>query len=150
MRLHTMTTSQFIAENIGNLPKRDKQCSSVYQFTDGNFYSYGSHYPLLFKIGNLWLRNTQGYSASTAKHISWCAGHADHDVKLISTHNSIGYSSDAISKKNILDSLYKEQKEVNEEYHGLTRRNTQKEQRIVNRLNELENAITAVKAQSVE
>ena len=87
-----MTTQDFIAKNIGKTPKQDRFCSSVFQSTRGDFYSYGYHYPLLFKVGAYWFINTQGYSSSTGKHIGWAKGAIDykyHAVKLTrySTYN---------------------------------------------------------------
>jgi len=48
----------------------------VYADTKGNIFSYGRHYPLLFKAKGLTFRNCVGYSNTTAKHIGW-AGMAD-------------------------------------------------------------------------
>lgn len=78
-----MTTKDFISQNIDSIPNKDKYCSSVFQSMDGNFYSYGYHYPLLFKVDGQWYRNTTGYSNSTAKHINWADGHGAIDVDLI-------------------------------------------------------------------
>lgn len=66
-----MKTQDFISNNIGTKSLSKKWCSSVFQDVDGNFYSYGYHYPLLIEVNGLWLLNTAGYSISTAKHIHW-------------------------------------------------------------------------------
>jgi hypothetical protein len=71
-----MTTQEFITKNIGVASERDRKCSSVFADHSGNIYSYGYHYPLLFKVGELTFRNNTGYSNTTAKHINW-AGQAD-------------------------------------------------------------------------
>lgn len=65
-----MTTQEFIAKNLGNTPSKTKHHASVMQDTNGQFYSYGLHYPLLFKIDNQWFVNVRGYSNTTTKHIN--------------------------------------------------------------------------------
>lgn len=77
-----MTSRDFIAKNFGVSSERQRQCSSVFADNDGNIYSYGYHYPLLFKVEGLTFRNTRGYSATTGKHISWCYGFGAIDVEL--------------------------------------------------------------------
>lgn len=66
-----MTTRDFIARTYNTTATRDRQCSSVFTDYDGNVYSYGYHYPLLFNIGGLDFINVQGYSSTTARHIHW-------------------------------------------------------------------------------
>ena len=65
-----MTTREFINANFGQ-SGRSKDCSSVHKDQDGNIYSYGYHYPLLFKINGHNVRNVRGYSSTTARHILW-------------------------------------------------------------------------------
>lgn len=77
-----MTTRDFIANKFGVPSERQRQCSSVFADKLGNIYSYGYHYPLLFKVGGLTFRNTRGYSNTTAKHIGWCYGFDAVDVEL--------------------------------------------------------------------
>ena len=69
-----MTTAEFIQKNFGVPITKDRKCSSVFADNDGNIYSYGYHYPLLFKVGELTFRNNTGYSNTTAKHINWAGG----------------------------------------------------------------------------
>lgn len=69
-----MTSAEFISKNFGVASTKDRKCSSVFADNDGNIYSYGYHYPLLFKIGDLTFRNNTGYSNTTAKHINWAGG----------------------------------------------------------------------------
>lgn len=66
-----MTTRDFIAKTYGITSNRDRHCSSVFTDYNGNVYSYGYHYPLLFKVAGTTFINTRGYSSSTAKHIAW-------------------------------------------------------------------------------
>lgn len=71
-----MTSAEFIAKQFGNDNGETKTLSSIFKDGKGNIYSYGRHYPLLFKVGDLTFRNNSGYSNTTAKHIGW-AGQAD-------------------------------------------------------------------------
>lgn len=75
-----MTTRQFIERNFGVESNKDRKCSSVWADNKGNIYSYGQHYPLLFKAKGLIFRNCAGYSSSTAKHINWAGGFGAIDV----------------------------------------------------------------------
>lgn len=56
-------------------------------------YSYGTHYPLLFRIPDkhgtmIWVRNNGGYSATTAKHIAYAGPHRDIDAPIGGTRTS--------------------------------------------------------------
>lgn len=77
-----MTTRQFIQHEFGNADGKEKTCSSVLKDSVCNIYSYGYHYPLLFRINGTTFCNTRGYSSTTRKHISWCAGIDAIDVEL--------------------------------------------------------------------
>lgn len=77
-----MTTADFINRTFGVHSERERACSSVWADQHGNIYSYGRHYPLLFKIGGLTFRNRVGYSNTTAKHINWAGGFGATDVWL--------------------------------------------------------------------
>jgi len=91
-----MRTQEFIEKYQGVQPDNTKWCSSVMLSTNGNFYSYGLHYPLLFRFGSYWLVNTSGYSVTTSKHIGWARDCADFEVKL---------NGSDLSAENILKSL---------------------------------------------
>lgn len=69
-----MTSREFIAKQFGNADGKSKSLSSIYKDGNGQIYSYGHHYPLLFKIGELTFRNCSGYSSTTGKHIGWAGG----------------------------------------------------------------------------
>lgn len=50
-------------------------------------YSYGTHYPLLFRIADkngtlIWVRNNGGYSSTTSKHIAHAGAHCDIDAPI--------------------------------------------------------------------
>lgn len=66
-----MTTQEFISRNYGVAAQKDRKCSSVFADYDGNIYSYGRHYPLLFEVDGVNFVNATGYSNTTAKHINW-------------------------------------------------------------------------------
>lgn len=70
-----MTSAEFIQRQFGNDNGESKSLSSIYKDGKGNIYSYGRHYPLLFKVGELTFINRLGlgFSNSTAKHINWAA-----------------------------------------------------------------------------
>ncbi len=79
-----MTTAEFIEKTYNTTNERwgrhgyERWCSSVLTDKDGNVYSYGYHYPLLFNIEGLDFLNVTGYSNTTARHIHW-ARYATHN-----------------------------------------------------------------------
>lgn len=75
-----MTTQEFISRQFGNNDGKEKSLSSVWKDGDGNIYSYGRHYPLLFVVDGITFRNCTGYSNTTAKHINWAGGHGAVDL----------------------------------------------------------------------
>lgn len=78
-----MTTREFMERNLNYQPSKETWCSSVMQDTTGNFYSYGYHYPLLFKVAGHWFVNTMGYSNTTAKHINWAWSAIDYNATAV-------------------------------------------------------------------
>lgn len=97
-----MKTKDFIKQNQGYVPSKEKRCASVYQDTVGNFYSYGPHYPLFFQYCGTWILNTKGYSVTTARHISYCRGLEDIAIDLDGDITCANVA-DAIKRK--IDSL---------------------------------------------
>lgn len=75
-----MTTRDFIRNTFNTTSTRERRCSSVFADEDGNIYSYGYHYPLLFQVGGLYFVNTTGYSNTTAKHIGWAWAAVDYNA----------------------------------------------------------------------
>ena len=75
-----MNTKDFIKLNFNN-SIGIKRCSSVMS-NNGAIFSYGYHYPLLFRVNGLNFRNTAGYSSTTLRHISWTRDIEAVDVKL--------------------------------------------------------------------
>ena len=66
--------ADFIERWHGVADGQERTCSSVFKDGNGNIYSYGYHYPLLFEAGGPTFRNRVGYSSTTAKHIAWTQG----------------------------------------------------------------------------
>lgn len=98
-------------------------------------YSYGKHYPLLFKVGDVYFSNNRWYSNSTAKHIWYANLYSDYWVKLI---------WNGTSKENVKYSLEAEKKVVTNNIAELKRKWTQKESRLLNRLQGINEAIEAI------
>jgi hypothetical protein len=93
-----MTTRDFITKAFNGETKATK-CSSV--FVDGNkdIYSYGYHYPLIFRVGNKVIRNTRGYSSTTDRHISWSRDIKDAiDIHTLRGFRLIGTNDEIISQ----------------------------------------------------
>lgn len=65
-----MTTKDFIKQAFYGNTKMQK-CSSVFRDGDNNIYSYGYHYPLLFRVNGKVILNDRGYSSTTGRHIMW-------------------------------------------------------------------------------
>lgn len=75
-----MTSRDFIRKQFDNSDGKEKFLSSIMKDGDGNIYSYGRHYPLLFKLEGLTFVNTRGYSATTGRHIAWAKQAADYQA----------------------------------------------------------------------
>lgn len=85
-----MTNKEFIQEKATQLKigqSIDGSHNSLYASGDA-IYSYGYHYPLLFRITNpntnqsFLVCNVTGYSSTTSKHINYANDYADIRVKL--------------------------------------------------------------------
>jgi len=77
-----MTTAEFIKKTYNTTSTRERFCSSVFTDYEGNVYSYGYHYPLLFKVEGLDILNVTGYSNTTAKHINWARQAVSNPVEV--------------------------------------------------------------------
>lgn len=109
-----MTTREFINNNFDVPSERDRHCSSVFADYDGNIYSYGYHYPLLFRVKGLAIRNVRGYSNTTAKHINWTRDISAVDVEVPRDFRLQGYTEDEL-----LQQLIKAQQDLLKEIRGL-------------------------------
>jgi hypothetical protein len=83
-----MTSKQFIADCVAGKikqPKDGRKYNSSIMWDGETVYSYGTHYPLLFKVAGVWVVNDRGYSNTTGKHISWAGQFADYRLNLIAS-----------------------------------------------------------------
>jgi hypothetical protein len=120
-----MTNEQFI-KTFGTTGKAQYQ-GSLYRDNDGNIYSYGTHFPLLFAVilpdkTILVFKNIAKYSTTTAKHVS--LARANHSVIL---------RSPSFDYKNVLADLNFENDEIAKKISLLKRRGTQKEESLLSR-----------------
>jgi hypothetical protein len=124
-----MKTSQFIERKVQAIENGEtmskKYCASV--MVDGNtIYSYGYHYPLLFRIEDkngrmVWVCNNGGYSATTRKHISWAGGFADIFASIGGTG---GFFSHTVDRNMVIDALRKELNETMDAMDAKKRKDT--------------------------
>lgn len=113
-----MTTRDFITARF-YLNTSRTSCSSVMSDSQGNIYSYGYHYPLLFTLNGKNIRNVRGYSSTTGRHILW-----SRDVDAIDIHAPAGYRlSDGIQP--LIDSQTKYVQSLKSEMDAKVRKNTQ-------------------------
>lgn len=66
-----MTSQEFIEKEYRNDNGKSRYFCSISKDMNGNIYSYGAHYPLLFRVAGLDFVNVAGYSVTTSKHIGW-------------------------------------------------------------------------------
>ena len=137
-----MTNKQFIDRFVHNGFQDDHKQSptGALWHNNGILYSYGYHYPLMFKVRGLVFRNIESYSNTTGKHIGLCGAHSDHDVKL--------YFEDAVYRRMepmlIVDALVTESIAIDKTISKIKRKDTIKEQNLRNRLAQIDNAINAL------
>ena len=90
-----MSTRDFIQNVVNGKRVKAGSCASVY-FDGKHIYSYGLHYPLLINVRGKWLVNTAGYSATTAKHISYAKWVADYIIELPNSGMTIALLPDEL------------------------------------------------------
>lgn len=140
-----MRTKDFIYKQsklLGDTTAKSCHTASVC-FSNGIIYSYGTHYPLLFKVGSKVFRNIRGYSATTGKHISYAGYCSDYDV-IIPNTQYYGMSNN-LDKKSIKEYLRAEKKEIKKEIKELSSRAWKQKEIKEKRLAEIEEAIKAIK-----
>jgi len=113
---------------------RSKKCGSVFMGEDGNFYSYGYHYPLLFKVNNTPFVNIKKYSGSTSAHSTWAREVLPQAFPII-------LQGDSVSEQNIKESIQIEQKEL---VNKLVKARKASQEKIVFRMEQLERALCAL------
>ena len=114
-------------------------------FTDskGVMYSYGTHYPLLFKINGLSFVNVSGYSQTTAKHINYARPFAQYEVELT---NSSTWGACYPTYDNVLRALNDQLEDINETLYSLKRHGTKKENTLLSEKARIEKTIIDLKA----
>ena len=108
-----MTTKQFIekcVQRIDNGEVLQKKYNGSVMVDGTTIYSYGYHYPLLFRIEDkegrmIWVCNNAGYSNTTLKHISWCVGIPQIYAKITGTSS---FFSGTIDKAKTINALKNE------------------------------------------
>lgn len=117
-----MTTGEFINKAFNGKTKKT-HCSSVIADSNGDLFSYGYHYPLLFRVKGRAIRNVRGYSNTTAKHISWT-----RDIDAIDVHTLYGFRLVG-NTESILYELIKGQQQyiesIQDQMNSKTRKDTQ-------------------------
>ncbi len=101
-----MKTAQFIAK-AWNGETKAKRCANVFIEGQGEkmaIYSYGYHYPLLFKVAGKTVRNVRGYSSSTGKHIAW-----SRSIEAIDIHTLRGFRLSYNDQENLANLIEGEQ-----------------------------------------
>lgn len=115
-----MTTQEFIRKAHEGTTTKEK-CSSV--FRDGrDVYSYGYHYPLLFKVGGLTFINTSGYSNTTQRHILWAKQAVDYQYIGVNLH---GKRLSTLTLEDIEVYIMSEIVKLNTEMESKKRKDTQ-------------------------
>lgn len=132
-----MSNRQFISDNFNTGATKRQQNLMCY---DGDIYSYGLHYPLLFTVNGRVYRNVAGYSNTTGRHISESGGFNSIDVKLDSE------AIDAVNGKNseakeqaILRCLTQELNDIRDVMASKKRKDTKLYEALNNQLNILAN-----------
>jgi hypothetical protein len=90
-----MTTRQFITRAFND--RKTGKCSSVFA-DNGDVYSYGYHYPLLFRVHGQAIRNVSGYSVTTQRHIQW-----SRDMDAIDVHAGNNFRLNGNDHANVLE-----------------------------------------------
>lgn len=98
-----MTSREFIAKWYAVDDGRERRLSSVLKDDAGNIYSYGYHYPLAFRLNDIDVINTAGYSSSTGKHIAWAKQALNYDAVYVELHR--GEMLRWIDKSTVLERL---------------------------------------------
>lgn len=131
-----MTTAEFIEKTYNTKNERwgkhgyDRWCSSVKTDKNGIVYSYGSHYPLAFKVKGLDFINVAPYSSSTGRHQLWARqaiGYDSLQVKLWRDEAQVianEYASEDKKLKAIQTALIRELTDITVEMKGKKRKDT--------------------------
>lgn len=133
-----MTSQNFIEAVVNGRITREKSVSSIYYDGNDTIYSYGTHYPLLFKIAGKWFLNDRGYSNTTAKHIGWASRYADYVLSLKDGGGSYGYRAVSPTLENAKESVEEEIAQILPQLLNLRKGAFRKEAMLKHRLEQLE------------
>jgi hypothetical protein len=126
-----MTSQDFIEREFQNADGREKTHSSIYKDGNGQIYSYGTHYPLLFTVEGRTFVNTAGYSNTTAKHISWAWSAVNYDAVAVELdYNARGviassYAPESEKLSEVVRCLRKKRQSIVNEMTSKKRQDTQ-------------------------
>lgn len=106
-----MRTVEWIDKHKGVNDGNTKIFGNVAKGADGTIYSYGYHYPLLFKLNDVYFVNHRGYSVTTSKHINWAHQATDYkayNIEVPRLHHGPVEVAQAMSwlEKDIIDLIY--------------------------------------------
>lgn len=132
-----MKTLDFIRLNLDKVPTREKRCASVLQGTDGNFYSYGYHYPLLVKYNGKWFLNDRGYSSTTGRHIRHASAATDYKAHRVTLNAPHGLAGLFDGHKNIPTYIINERVALKARYNLLSSRAFRQKEKLAARIDEL-------------
>lgn len=139
-----MTNLEFIEKEFYNPSRLEKTHGSLFRDSDGNIYSYGYHYPLLFTATDndtLVFINTTGYSNTTARHIhhAWKAV----DYKAIGVKLN-GERHHNLTLSRVKELLQKERDGIVKEMQSKKRKNTEVYRQLFRALNTVDGYIQQV------
>jgi hypothetical protein len=138
-----MKNKEYISElvrtgKIGNMEAKNSRNNSLV-FQNGVLFSYGRHYPLLFKIKGFIFCNIAGYSMTTAKHIVYSGYLSDYTVRL--TRGKLYMSNGDYTALAVKKDLILERKKLEEKLAGLGTRAWKQKEFLINRLAEIEKTL---------
>ena len=132
-----MKNREFIDEvrnQIGNELATERAHGNLF-FRNGVLYSYGSHYPLQFKVNGYIFVNNAGYSSTTAHHIGLCS--RDYTVKL-------PRNSKECDRKTVKRALMDEIDALMEREEGLSQKAWKQREDINERIGQVQRTLTAI------
>lgn len=132
-----MTTADFIAQVAQHQQTKPKTVSSVY-FDGLHLYSYGTHYPLLINCKGKWIVNRQGYSNTTAKHISYATSYADYKIAI----PNYTATSRTLTQQGLAEVALENINTLQQTYNALKRKTTKKAQAILDELQDYQATYT--------
>lgn len=132
-----MTSKEFMQKKFKKADGKVQTFASIMKDGDGNIYSYGYHYPLLFSVNGKNYINTSGYSVTTAKHIGWAWGAVNYDAIAVEYEggmSNFSYIADDLKQEFIERDIQKTINRIQSEMDAKKRKNTQVYQALENDL----------------